>query len=425
MSTNQAARIPQFASLRHREFRFTWFASMASSAAMWTTIVASSWIVFEGSSGSGWVGIVTFAAMIPFLFVAPIGGLVGDMFDRRRVVIVSFLFNAAVIAGLAALSIAGSLQLWHVAALALAGGTARAIQEPALSALIPNQVPQEDLLNALVLQGASRHGARFFGLIVAAPLLTFDELGVNAVLILGIAFQVLATFAIVGVHTASSGETEAEHGIVRSLVDGLVFIYSNQALALFVLIVAFHCALVMSFESIMPSFSRGSLGADDPSVFNLLMMGFGAGSVAGMAFLAGVRSERRKGQLLLYTGVVSGVAPVLLAVSGSVQMALLFAGLMGASQATFMALTNTYVQMMAPDRLRARISSLYVLHAGGIMAFANLGYGFMADIFTAPPILIATGAMFVVIVVSLGFGQPIMRNVYRTGQAVPAPAGGD
>ena len=395
---------------------------MASSAAMWTTIVASSWIVFERSSGSGWVGIVTFAAMIPFLFVAPIGGLVGDMFDRRRVVIVSFLFNAAVIAALAALSITGSLQLWHVAVLALAGGTARSIQEPALAALVPNQVPQEDLLNALVLQGASRHGARFFGLIVAAPLLTFDQLGLNAVLILSIAFQLLATIAIAGVQTVSSGETQAEHGIVRSLVDGLVFIYSHQALALFVLIVAFHCALVMSFESIMPSFSRGSLGADDPSVFNLLMMGFGAGSLAGMAFLAGVRSERRKGQLLLYTGVISGVAPVLLAVSGSVPMALLSAGAMGASQATFMALTNTYVQVMAPDRLRARISSLYVLHAGGIMAFANLGYGFMADIFTAPPILIATGALFVIIVVSLGVGQPIMRNVYRTGQTGAARA---
>jgi MFS family permease len=390
---------------------------MASSAAMWTTIVASSWIVFERSSGSGWVGIVTFAAMIPFLFVAPIGGLIGDMFDRRRIVIFSFLFNAVVIAALAALSISGSLVLWHVAVLALAGGTARAIQEPALSALVPNQVPQEDLLNALVLQGASRHGARFFGLIVAAPLLTFDQLGVNAVLILSIAFQLLAAIAIAGVQTESSGETQAGHGIVRRLVDGLVFIYSHQALALFVLIVAFHCALVMSFESIMPSFSRGSLGAEDPSVFNLLMMGFGAGSLAGMAFLAGVRSERRKGQLLLYTGIISGVAPALLAISGSVPMALLFAGLMGASQATFMALTNTYVQVMAPDRLRARISSLYVLHAGGIMAFANLGYGFMADIFTAPPILIATGALFVVIVVSLGVGQPIMRNVYRTGAA--------
>tara|TARA_B100000809_G_C15107886_1_gene519412 strand:- start:152 stop:1333 length:1182 start_codon:yes stop_codon:yes gene_type:complete len=393
---------------------------MASSAAMWTTIVASSWIVFERSSGSGWVGIVTFAAMIPFLFVAPIGGLLGDMFDRRRVVIISFLFNWAVIVALAAISITGALQLWHVAVLALVGGIARSIQEPSLSALIPNQVPKEDLLNALILQGASRHGARFFGLIVAAPLLTFDQLGVNAVLVLSVTFQVLAVVAIAGVRTASSGETQPEHGIVRSLVDSLVFIYSHQPLALFVLMVTFHCALVMSFESIMPSFSRDSLGDDDPSIFNLLMMGFGAGSLVGMAMLAGVRSERRKGQFLLYTGVASGITPILLAVSGSIPIALIFAATMGASQATFMALTNTYVQVMAPDRLRARISSLYVLHAGGIMAFANLGYGFMADIFTAPPVLITTGALFVVIVVSLAVGQPIMRNVYRTGQTAPA-----
>lgn len=387
---------------------------------MWITIVASSWIVFERSSGSGWVGIVTFAAMIPFLFVSPIGGLIGDMFDRRRIVIVSFLSNGGMIAALTALSITETMQLWHVAALALTGGIARSVQEPALSALIPNQVPQEDLLNALILQGASRHGARFFGLIVAAPLLIIDQFGINAVLVLGVAFQVLAAITMGAVRTVSAGETLPEHDIIRSLVDGLLFIYSHQAMALFVLMVAFHCALVMSFESIMPSFSRGNLGADDPSVFNLLMMGFGAGSLVGMALIAGVRSEKRKGQLVLYMAVASGVAPALLAISGSVPMALFFTAMMGASQATFMALTNTYVQIMAPDRLRARISSLYVLHAGGTMAFANLGYGFMADIFTAPPILITTGALFVFIVVSLCFGQPIMRNVYRTGQAIAA-----
>ncbi len=387
---------------------------------MWITIVASSWIVFESSSGSGWVGIVTFAAMIPFLFVSPIGGLIGDMFDRRRIVIVSFLSNGGMIAALTALSITETMQLWHVAALALTGGIARSVQEPALSALIPNQVPQEDLLNALILQGASRHGARFFGLIVAAPLLIIDQFGINAVLVLGVAFQVLAAITMGAVRTVSTGETLPEHDIIRSLVDGLLFIYSHQAMALFVLMVAFHCALVMSFESIMPSFSRGNLGADDPSVFNLLMMGFGAGSLVGMALIAGVRSEKRKGQLVLYMAIASGVAPALLAISGSVPMALFFTAMMGASQATFMALTNTYVQIMAPDRLRARISSLYVLHAGGTMAFANLGYGFMADIFTAPPILITTGALFVFIVVSLCFGQPIMRNVYRTGQAIAA-----
>ena len=102
--------------------------------------------------------------------------------------------------------------------------------------------------------------------------------------------------------------------------------------------------------------------------------------------MAGMTSERSKGRLLLITGIISGITPVLLAVSGKLSLAILASAGMGASQATFMALTSTYVQSIAPDRLRGRISSLYLLHTGGIMAFANLGYGFTADTFSAPPI---------------------------------------
>jgi MFS family permease len=150
------------------------------------------------------------------------------------------------------------------------------------------------------------------------------------------------------------------------------------------------------------------------------MMGFGVGSLAGMMVIAGMRSERRKGQALLLTGLASGISPVLLALSGNIPVAVLFAASMGASQATFMALTGTYVQTMAPDALRARISSLYALHAGGIMAFANLGYGFIADALSAPPILITTGLLFIAVVAGLAVGEPIMRQVYRTGEVATA-----
>ena len=92
---------------------------------------------------------------------------------------------------------------------------------------------------------------------------------------------------------------------------------------------------------------------------------------------------------------------------------------MGSSQAMFMALTNTYVQMLAPDQLRGRISSLYILHAGGIMAFANLGYGFMADQISAPPILLVTGVLFIVFLAGLSASQPQLRKIYGTGQTVP------
>ena len=176
----------------------------------------------------------------------------------------------------------------------------------------------------------------------------------------------------------------------------------------------------MSFESILPVLSREELGATDASILGYLVMAFGAGALVGTLLMAGVRNERRKGQWVMWTGLASGVTPIALAVSGSLPLAVLAAAGMGAAQGTFMALTNTYIQSVAPDGLRGRIASLYSLHAGGIMAFSNLGYGFMADVFSAPPILIVTSLVFIVVMVALSAGQSTLRHVYRTGQVAAA-----
>ena len=393
---------------------------MCSGASMWTLVVANAWLVLERSDSSGWVGIITFASMIPFLLVSPIGGLMADRFDRRNLIFVTFVAVAINVGVLAFLAIAGVVQLWHVAALSFSVGVFRSIQEPTIQALIPNQVPREDLLNAITLNSASRHGARFFGLLAAAPLLAVDFIGVNGVLVLSALFQVVGAVQMTRTRTVSRGETRPEHGVLRSMVDGLVYIYTNRTIALFIVIVAFHCALVMSFESILPILSREDLGAKDGSILGYLVMGFGVGALIGTLLLAGMRKERHKGQLLMWTGLFSGITPIMLALSPTVPLAILATAAMGASQATFMVITNTYVQTVAPDRLRGRISSLYTLHAGGIMAFSNLGYGFTADAFSAPPILLVTGVIFIVVLVALSAGQPVLRQVYRTGQVAPA-----
>ena len=419
-TAHSLAGLPHFSALKHRDFRNTWIASMCSGASMWTLVVANAWLVLERSDSSGWVGIITFASMIPFLLVSPIGGLMADRFDRRNLIFVTFVAVAINVGVLAFLAIAGVVQLWHVAALSFSVGVFRSIQEPTIQALIPNQVPREDLLNAITLNSASRHGARFFGLLAAAPLLAVDFIGVNGVLVLSALFQVVGAVQMTRTRTVSRGETRPEHGVLRSMVDGLVYIYTNRTIALFIVIVAFHCALVMSFESILPILSREDLGAKDGSILGYLVMGFGVGALIGTLLLAGMRKERRKGQLLMWTGLFSGITPIMLALSPTVPLAILATAAMGASQATFMVITNTYVQTVAPDRLRGRISSLYTLHAGGIMAFSNLGYGFTADAFSAPPILLVTGVIFIVVLVALSAGQPVLRQVYRTGQVAPA-----
>ena len=433
----RAVDIPHLAALRYRDYRYTWFANMCSGAAMWTFIVAITWLILEKSGRSGDVGILTFASMLPFLVVSPIAGLIADRLDRRSIARFTFIASAIVTALVAVLAYTDTfetmvqglilplvsldaVELMLLGILTFASGTMRSTQEPAIASLIPNQVPQRDLLNAITLNAATRHGARFFGLLVASPLLAIDVIGAPGVLVLSTLFQVAGTVLISMARTRSTGESAPQHGIARSMIDGLVYIYTDRMISIFILLVAFHCALVMSYDSVLPVFSRNELGAVDGSILGYMVMGFGIGALIVTVLMAGIRTERNKGRWLLWTGIVSGLIPILLAFSPSAIPAVVVAAAMGGAQSAFMALTTTYVQTLAPDRLRGRISSLYILHAGGIMAFANLGYGFIADVFSSPPILYGTGIVFLLFIFAANSSLPDLRRVYRTGQVATA-----
>ncbi len=390
---------------------------MFSGAGMWTVIVAVSWLVLEYSNLSAWVGIITFASMIPFLLISPIGGLLADRMDRKNLSLITLIAGSVLTGALATLTITGLIQLWHVAIITFVSGSFRATQEPAIQALIPNQVPRGNLLNAITLNASTRHGARFFGLLVAAPLMATD-IGINGVLVISSLFYVAGTILMLKVSTSSVGDQKIKQRALSGILDGFAYIYTNKTIALFIILVAFHCALVMSFESILPILTKETLHAKDGSYLGYMVMGFGAGALISTFLMSGVKDEKVKGRLLLWSGLFSGITPITLAFSGNISLAILASTAMGASQAMFMALTNTYVQMLAPDQLRGRISSLYILHAGGIMAFANLGYGFMADQISAPPILFGTGLIFIVFLASISANQQQLRKIYRTGQVV-------
>ena len=418
-SVHSLTDIRHFTALKHRDYRYSWAANMSSGAGMWISFGAVQWMALEESDSSGWVGIITFAIMIPYLLVAPIAGLMADRLDRRKLAIFSLAGGAINLAVLAALALAGLLQLWHVALLMLSGAAFRVVQESVIQALVPNQVPRQVLLNAITLNAASRHGAKLV-LGMTAPFLAVGLVDVRDVLIVSAFFQSLSVVLMTRTATVSRGEARTETGLIRSMAEGLTYIYSNRVIALFIILVAFHCALVMSFDSLLPVLSRDNLGDKEGSVLFYLVMAFGAGALMGTLLMAGVRSELRKGQLFMWTALVSGLTPLVLAWSTNVPLAVLSVVGMGASQGTFMVITNTYVQTVAPDRLRGRISSLYLLHAGGIMAFSNLGYGFMGDIFSAPPVLFVAALVFIVVLLALYAGEPVLRRVYQSGQVSAA-----
>jgi hypothetical protein len=119
-------------------------------------------------------------------------------------------------------------------------------------------------------------------------------------------------------------------------------------------------------------------------------------------------------------GVLSGLGQVLLSLTAHMGIAMVGAGLMGASQAAFMTLGQSVTQTIADDAYRGRIASLNTLSLGGVMSVMNLANGFLGNEFSAALLLTVNGLIFVgVMALSVSFPTP--RSLYIKGMPGGAP----
>ena len=436
------------AALEYGDFQTLWTANFFAGAAAWALIVARGWIVYEFSDSSLWVGVVTFAAMIPRVLVSPFTGYLSDRFDRRTVLRVMFALNLLHNLVLGLLMLTGSAEIWHIVVLSVVNGSARAAQMPAGQALIPNLVPRHLLLNAIALNQATMHGSRLLGPLAIIPLLATT--GTTGAIFLCAGFYAISLIQTMRLRTASTGVIDRRRSFVRNFLEGAVYVYKTPILFSVVVMAIFHCGLVMSFESLLPVLSTKLLsdaggGADfmrlltqllneSGAGFSILMMAVGAGALTSAIILAGITSDITKGRLFFAVGTLSGLSSLALGFSPNLATALPSAAFLGVSSAAFMTLTHTMIQTIVPDGVRGRVGAIYSVHIGGMMAsmnfinawfadklveipvFSNLFGGALADYLGAPLVLIVTGLAFALIVLISWLSLNI-RTIYRGGVA--------
>ena len=419
------------AALRHSQYRRFWVSSTVAGAGVWGLIVARGVLALRISDESAAaVGLVTFAAMIPFVLVPPFSGVLADKFDRRYLVAGGHVTNVFFALALSWLYFYADVALWHLVTLSLLSGIARGIQLPASSALVPNLVPREDLLNAIALNNISLQGSRLLGGALVGVLLG-TTWGIGGAFLLAVGMYVLATVAVLSITTPSTGEVPKGASMWEVLTAGMVYAYRNRPVGLMLAFVALHCGLTMAFESVYPTHAIEALG-QDATAFALIIAAFGAGAVLGVIAIAGMRDDRTKGRALLVSAIGSSISVLLMAYSTGIELGLAAALVTGMFQAPFMSLSIAFIQEVVPDAIRGRVSSLFTMSALSLMALANLGYGWLADLYGSVAVLAApAGAFFGVMLLALllvGTLRRIMLEGFSAVapqlQAAPAPSGG-
>src|SRR4051812_22986757 len=217
-----AVGVSAWAPLRVRAFRALWIAQLASMIGTWMQTVGAQWLLVGEPNAAMLVALVQTAAMVPTLMLALPAGALGDIVDRRRLLIGLQGFQLVVGAVLVALTLVGRLAPAPLLVLTFLLGCGQALTVPGYQALVQDLVPRSQLRSAAALNGVAMNLARAVGPAVAGLLIA--RVGVAAVFALNAA--TFAAFAVVlaAMPRGASTEKVLPERFVGALIAGARYV---------------------------------------------------------------------------------------------------------------------------------------------------------------------------------------------------------
>jgi len=394
--------VKPWASLLNREYSLIWASTLLSSIATQMRYVTNMYQVYELSGSSFQLGLTGFFQALPFIVFGLFAGVLADVFDRKRLIVITQLLQLVPAFALAVLTATGTIKVWHIYLLSLMTSTVQVFGSPARWAIIPNLVPQSQLMNALTLNITTHQGSLLLSPVIAGLLIDF--IGLKFTYLLDAILFIPAMIAILSMRASGKPEGERRRVSLRSIVEGFKFIWVERIiLSLFLL--DFGATLVGYYRPILPVFAN--------DVFDVGATGLGAlyaapavGAILGSALLLLAGDIKRKGALVVVSALFFGGSLALFGVSRWFWLGLLAVGILGLTDAISVTIRRTVVQLLSPDAMRGRASSLITVFAQSTNALGALIAGAAAALIGAPNALLLGSILCIIIVLGISYLIP-------------------
>jgi MFS family permease len=396
-----AAEVPrriQFEALAVPTFRWYWITSWISSTGDGMENVIRNVLVYQlaGAAAPFWLGMMVFAHWVPFTFFSLYGGVLADRYDNRKVQIVAQLLLMTAATSVAIATLLGFVSTWWLFGLLLLHGFAGAIGGPAQQTLIHSMVGPSKLLSAVSLNSTARQFSQVVGPAVAGFIVVLFGPGWGF-LVNALTFVPLLVFlSLIRVRPLAA---RVSIPIRSSLRDGLRFVRGRRFIAALIgtemLGVIF---LGHTFNSFLVLFAHDVLHVDDLG-YAFLLVGSGIGAVGAAMYLAYARDRVHSGRFVVGAAAVEMVAVLTFAFSTSYALSFILLLVVGASAVLTQSLTNTKIQLSAPDTLRGRVMGAYTFGTQGTRVLNGPILGGAAILFGTPAAVAGAAA---VVLVGLG-----------------------
>jgi len=412
----------------NRDFTFLYAGNVGFFFGMQMMMILSGWLVIERWDNPAFLGYVMASAAIPMLVLAPVGGVVSDRVDKRKLLLATQGLLVLTSSLVTALILADRIEFWHLLLITPVSAAAFAFNIPGRQALVAIMVPRDRLMNAISLSTAAMNVSKIVAPALAGLLVA--PIGIGGAYAVAVVFYASSAVATVFLPPAQP-RRQREFTFLEDFAGGFRYIRSSALLMGLLLFATVPMIFAMPYQTLMPVFADevwhvGSIG------FGIMQASAGAGGLLGALVVANLDSYRRKGTLMLGAALVFGALVFVFALSPWFALALVLMSGLGFVSMIFMTVNNTAIQMVIPDEVRGRVMSVMMM-TFGLMPLGAVPAGIAAQSIGAPPVVAAGAVLFTISTIAIFAGVPSLRTLNRgmeegraqetARRAAPADAG--
>ena len=382
--------------LGYSGFRRLWLATLTSMMGFWMLSISQSWLVVELTDSALMLGVLGFFRSVPMLLLSPLGGILADRIRRPRLLIVAQVLMGMADLAVGVLVLLDRVEMWHLAIAGIMVGSSFALSSPARNALVSDLVPRKTVSNGVALMSTTMNGARVIGPTIAGFLIAligiagtyFAQVGAYALAILNIR-RVKVDGPPPGFRSSSR----------RALMEGFGYVRRSRRLLALMLLGASPALFSMPMVMLLSVFVKKELGGG-PEELGVLAGMLGVGAIIGSLTMVAFSGLRYKGAAVMLAAMMDGVMVIALGLSGSILGAGVALALMGFFQAIYLAMIQTILQMIVPNRLRGRVLSIWML-GWGLTPVGLLPMSAVAENLGTPVAMVISGVIGVAVAVAV------------------------
>ena len=404
MSQNQSGLGRALSALAYRDFRRFATSLLLTSLGAQLLQTAILWQVYEMTGSALLLGLSGLARAAPHMMLSLVGGVIADRLNRVHLIQAGQVANAVLLLTLAALTLTGALEVWHLYVITFLNSAFSAVTQPARTALVPSLVPQGNLVNAVALNATIGQTSQIFGPALAG--VAIATVGLEVAYLLSGLLYLAAMAAIIGVKTVLA-PSQTKESPWSSFMQGMSFVRSRPVI-ISLLLLDLSATVLGSYRALLPIFAD-ALGAGATG-YGMLSAAPGIGSLLGAGFILSLGDMKYKGLYTVFGVLAYAGALAVLALSPWILLTLVAASLLGTTNSIQMIPRNTVILAISPDALRGRVEAFRSMMAGGGPPLGYTLSGGLAAVFGAPLAVVMGAVACAVLVAAVGILRSELRD---------------